>query len=99
MQYGERAVQEQENETARITLERPTYKDVRAMAKLGVDWDTLGWTHFAQNHVEEVERYLRALWSLNESPTIGDHLAQIYEKEGKYRPDLYYHRYHSDCRS
>lgn len=83
LQYGKQAVQEQENETARISLERPTYEDVRGMAELGGDWDTLGWTHFALNHLDEAEKYLRAAWSLYESPTIGDHLAQILEKEGK----------------
>lgn len=83
LQYGEKAVQDQESETAGISLERPTYEDLRGMSELGGDWDTLGWTHFAMNHLEQAEKYLKAAWSLYESSTIGDHLAQIYEKEGK----------------
>jgi len=83
LRYGEEAVRDQETETASISLERPTYEDVRGMAELGGDWDTLGWTHFAMNHLEQAEKYLKAAWSLYESSTIGDHLAQVYEKEGK----------------
>jgi tetratricopeptide (TPR) repeat protein len=83
LQYGEQAVREQESDTVSISLERPTYEDVRGMAELGGDWDTVGWTHFAMNHVDQAEKYLKAAWNLYESPTIGDHLAQVYEKEGK----------------
>jgi tetratricopeptide (TPR) repeat protein len=83
LSYGEQAVHKQENETTSISLQQLTDDELGGMAELGGDWDTVGWTHFAMNHLEPAEKYLKAAWNLYESPTIGDHLAQIYEKEGK----------------
>ena len=83
LRYAQRAVRERETETSHISLEHLTYEDLRTMPGLGGDWDTLGWTYFKMGNFEQARRYLEAAWNLFESPTIGDHLGQLYEKQGK----------------
>lgn len=48
-------------------------------------WDTLGWVHFRMGHYADAEKYLSAAWHLSEQSVNGDHLGQVYEKEGKKR--------------
>jgi tetratricopeptide (TPR) repeat protein len=83
LRYGQRAVLERESETYHISLQHLTYEDLRTMPGLGGDWDTLGWTHFKMGHIAPAQKYLEAGWSLFESATIGDHLGQVYEAQGK----------------
>jgi tetratricopeptide (TPR) repeat protein len=47
---------------------------------LGHTWDTVGWIYFMDGKYEPAEKYLRAAWDLEQDPTIGDHLGQLYEK-------------------
>lgn len=83
LRYAQRAVRERENETSHISLEHLTYEDLRTMPGLGGDWDTLGWTYFKLNQNTAAQKYLEAAWNLFDSATIGDHLGQLYEKQGK----------------
>ena len=45
-------------------------------------WDTLGWVYFREGKLSDAEKYVKASWELSESGEVGDHLAQIYEKQG-----------------
>jgi tetratricopeptide (TPR) repeat protein len=83
LQYAQRAVREREHESSHISLEHLTYDDLRTMPGLGGDWDTLGWTYFKLKQNAAAQKYLEAAWSLFESPTIGDHLGQLYERLGR----------------
>lgn len=49
-------------------------------------WDTMGWIKFKHANLPAAESYIRAAWMLSDDASIGDHLGQIYEKEGR-RPD------------
>jgi TonB family protein len=49
---------------------------------LAATWDTLGWILFLRGDAAVAEKYMLASWRLSPNPTIGDHLAQIYEKLG-----------------
>jgi hypothetical protein len=57
--------------------------DLLNMVQLSMYWDTLGWVYFRQGHLETAEKYISAAWSLGQKPVVGDHLGQVYEKEGK----------------
>ena len=48
--------------------------------------DSLGWVLFRQNSLEQAEDYIRkALDLIGDDPTVHDHLADVYMKEGKVR--------------
>jgi tetratricopeptide (TPR) repeat protein len=49
---------------------------------IGAYWDTLGWIYFRKGDLARAERYVRAAWLLTQDGEVGDHLAQIYQKEG-----------------
>jgi Tetratricopeptide repeat len=45
-------------------------------------WDTLGWVHFSEGNFDKAEKYVAAAWTLGQHGEVGDHLGQIYEKQG-----------------
>ena len=49
----------------------------------GLVWDTVGWVYFQQGDNTRAEQYVRAAWQLEEDESVGEHLGEIYEKEGK----------------
>jgi tetratricopeptide (TPR) repeat protein len=52
-------------------------------------WDTLGWVHFRLADLATAEEYLRAAWMLAQSGALGDHLGQLYERQGKTQAAIY----------
>jgi len=50
---------------------------------LSMTWDTLGWVYFEQGDLKQAEEYLRPAWLLGEEAVVGEHLGEVYEKEGK----------------
>jgi tetratricopeptide (TPR) repeat protein len=85
-EYGERAVNELEDEESKVPDGlRATFHEV-AMGRtyfLSLTWDTLGWVYFQQGDFKRAEPFVRASWVLGEQAIVGKHLGQIYEKEGK----------------
>ena len=57
--------------------------DTGRMFDLAAYWDTLGWIKFQAGDIPQAEKYIAAAWGLCEFTAIGDHLGQIYEKEGR----------------
>jgi TonB family protein len=57
--------------------------DTGRMCNLAAYWDTLGWIKFQAADMPQAEKYIAAAWRLCEFTEIGDHLGQIYEKEGR----------------
>lgn len=57
--------------------------DTSRMCSLAAYWDTLGWIKFQAGDMPQAEKFISAAWGLCEYPAIGDHLGQIYEKEGR----------------
>lgn len=45
-------------------------------------WDTRGWIYFLRGDSAEARSYVEGAWSLQQDPTVGDHLGQIYEELG-----------------
>jgi tetratricopeptide (TPR) repeat protein len=77
LSYAQQAVSEIENQTTEDTPKRLTL-----MGKLAAYWDTLGWIYFRQGDLNSAARYLAAAWKLSRAPAIGEHLGEIYEKQG-----------------
>jgi TonB family protein len=65
------------------SLDHVTNEDVRHTASLAAFWDTFGWIRFQQGNLPEAEKYVKSAWLLHSTGEVGDHLAQIYEKEGR----------------
>ncbi|MHB8302804.1 MAG: DUF3857 domain-containing protein [Acidobacteriaceae bacterium] len=81
--YARAAMQKEEEEIAKTTLQDFTVNDLRMVVSLGAVWDTVAWIDFKQGKYAEAERYDRASWLLMQHPEVADHLGQIYAKEGK----------------
>jgi tetratricopeptide (TPR) repeat protein len=79
-QYGEKALK---------ILEERSIEDVnapesgaRVTYQLSLLWDTLGWAYFQSGDASRSESFVRAAWLLGQEPVVGEHLGEIYEKEG-----------------
>lgn len=82
-QLSRKAVKAESEKTLNVTLNNLQVEDLRRVSRLAAFWDTLGWVYFRRGDLAKAEEYLKPAWSLSQAPTIGDHLAQVYEKEGK----------------
>jgi tetratricopeptide (TPR) repeat protein len=82
-QYAESAVSATTAMARNLDVEHADAKSLAIVASLGAFWDTLGWVHFAKGDLETAERYVQAAWRLDQAAEVGDHLAQIYEKQGR----------------
>jgi tetratricopeptide (TPR) repeat protein/transglutaminase-like putative cysteine protease len=79
--YGEASLSELDDEAR--GAESSNSAGMRVTYDYGLVWDTLGWVYFQQGDNARAEQYARAAWQLQEEELVGDHLGQIYEKEGK----------------
>jgi len=80
---SQKAVQQEEELTSKISLDTLAYSDLQHMGELAAFWDTLGWVHFRLGHLDQAENLLTAAWNLSQTPDLADHLGQVYEKDGK----------------
>jgi len=82
-QYAESAVSATTAALRNLSLDRLTPQELPLVPSLIAYWDTLGWVYFAQGDLDKAEKYVSAAWGLGQHGEVGDHLGQIYEKEGK----------------
>lgn len=82
-QYAESAVAATAAYLRNIQLERISPNDFLQVSALATYWDTLGWVHFQNGEIEKAEKFVRAAWLLGQHGEVGDHLGQIYEKQGR----------------
>ncbi|MCU1302877.1 MAG: Tetratricopeptide repeat protein [Candidatus Sulfotelmatobacter sp.] len=82
-QYAESAVSATTAELRNVTLDRLTPQELPLVPSLIAYWDTLGWVYFTEGNLDKAEKYVAAAWGLGQHGEVGDHLGQIYEKEGK----------------
>ena len=59
-----------------------TLDQLSEVGTIGNYWDTLGWVYFQQGDLAKASRYVDASWLLSQHGEVGDHLAQILEKQG-----------------
>jgi tetratricopeptide (TPR) repeat protein len=77
------AVHSLEADSADVTLTGLKDADLKRMIDLANFWDTLGWAYFQDEKMDRAEKYLEASWNLNQVGSVGDHLADLYDKQGK----------------
>jgi tetratricopeptide (TPR) repeat protein len=82
-QYAESAVSATTAALRNVSLDRLTPQDLPLVPSLIAYWDTLGWVYFSENNMDKAEKYVGAAWQLGQHGEVGDHLGQIYEKQGK----------------
>ena len=66
-----------------VRLESLRFQDLAAALFLYEIWDTKGWIEFKRGDLDAAEQYINAAWQASGSGTIGEHLGEIYEKQGK----------------
>lgn len=81
-QYAESAVSATAAALRNISLDRLTQQELPLVPSLIAYWDTLGWVEFAEGNLDKAEKYVSAAWGLGQHGEVGDHLGQIYEKQG-----------------
>ena len=81
-QYAESAVSATAAALRNVSLDRLAQKDLLPVSSLIAYWDTLGWVHFREGNYDKAQKYVAAAWSLGHHGEVGDHLGQIYEKQG-----------------
>ena len=72
-------------ETAQTSLGNLSQDDIDHANLLTAAWDTMGWVYFREGKLPLAESYVSAAWVTSQAAEVGGHLAQIYEKEGKYQ--------------
>jgi tetratricopeptide (TPR) repeat protein len=82
-QYAESAVSATTAALRNVSLDRLTPQDLPLVPSLIAYWDTLGWVYFGEGNLDKAEKYIAAAWDLGQHGEVGDHLGQIFEKEGK----------------
>jgi tetratricopeptide (TPR) repeat protein len=68
-----------------------TRSDFGKVTALVNTWDTLGWIYFKSGDASTAEKYVRAAWLMDQSPTVGEHLGEIYEKLGRTQDAIRYY--------
>jgi tetratricopeptide (TPR) repeat protein len=82
-QYAESAVSATTAALRNVSLDRLTPQELPLVPSLIAYWDTLGWVYFSEGNLDKAEKYVSAAWGLGQHGEVGDHLGQIYEKQGK----------------
>jgi tetratricopeptide (TPR) repeat protein len=82
-QYAESAVAAVTAESRNFTISRVTPRELGVVESLAAYWDTLGWVLFARGDLNGAEKLVAASWWIGQHSEVGDHLGQIYEKQGR----------------
>ncbi len=72
-----------DKEASQFTLANLNNSDLRRLQLVTATWDTMGWIYFRKGNLPLAENYVNAAWYEGQHREVGDHLGQIYEKEGK----------------
>jgi tetratricopeptide (TPR) repeat protein/transglutaminase-like putative cysteine protease len=83
LEYAESAVEATNSTLRNATLDHLTVQQTTLVTSLAAYWDTLGWVYFQRGELPLAEKYVRSSWLLMQHGEVGDHLGQIYEKEGR----------------
>ncbi len=80
-QYGEDALKQLDARSADDV--KSLLRGTQITNQFGLVWDTMGWVYFQSGDVSRAESYIHASWLLGQDPTVGEHLGEIYEKQGR----------------
>lgn len=82
-QYSENSIHAIEAQLNATSLDTAGPTQAGLVQTLATFWDTVGWIKFKQGNLKAAEDYIQAAWMLADRSDMGDHLGQIYEKEGR----------------
>ena len=82
-QYSENSIRAIEAHLNATSLDTVGPEQAGLVETISSFWDTMGWIKFKEGNLQAAESYVRSAWLLSDDATIGDHLGQIYEKEGR----------------
>jgi Flp pilus assembly protein TadD len=72
-----------DKEAAQFSLANLSNSDLQRLQLLTATWDTMGWIYFRKGNLALAQDYIHAAWFEGQHREVGDHLGQIYEKEGR----------------
>lgn len=81
-QYSENSIRAIEAQLNAASLDTAGPAQAGLMTAIATFWDTMGWIKFKQGNLAAAESYIRSAWLISDDADIGDHLGQIFEKEG-----------------
>lgn len=81
--YAKAAVGMDSANLTTVSLDPLTHGVYGRLSALASAWDTLGWILFLRGDSASAEKYLMPAWIILQHPTVSDHLAELYEKQGK----------------
>jgi len=81
--YAESAVTAISTSSRNLSLDQLSDRDLLIPSALDANWDTLGWVYFARGNMDKAQKYIRSAWVLGQHGEVGDHLAQVYQKQGR----------------
>jgi Tfp pilus assembly protein PilF len=82
-QYSENSIHAIEAQLNAASLDTIGPTQAGLVQTIATFWDTMGWIKFKQGNLKTAEDYIHAAWMLDDRSDMGDHLGQIYEKEGR----------------
>lgn len=83
LEYAESAVEATNSTLRNLNLDHLTVQQTGLVTALAAYWDTLGWVYFQRGELPLAEKYVHSSWMLMQHGEVGDHLGQIYEKQGR----------------
>jgi Flp pilus assembly protein TadD/transglutaminase-like putative cysteine protease len=83
LEYAESAVSTTAATLRNVELSNLSLDNLNAVASMSAYWDTLGWVYLQKGDSAKALDFIRASWLLNQHGEVGDHLAQIYQKQGE----------------
>ncbi len=88
-QYAEKSVSLLESNSKQVTLSNVGDEDLGKAMQIAAAWDTLGWVYFQLGDHQKAETYLSAAWRFTQRGVVGDHLGQLYAKEGNQKSAIH----------
>jgi tetratricopeptide (TPR) repeat protein/transglutaminase-like putative cysteine protease len=81
--YADAAINSLQTQLRDVKLDSLRFEDLEATQFLYNIWDTKGWIEFKRGDLDLAEQYINAAWQASGSGNIGEHLGELYEKQGK----------------
>jgi tetratricopeptide (TPR) repeat protein/transglutaminase-like putative cysteine protease len=81
--YADAAINAMQTQLREVKLDNLRYQDLAAAMFLYNIWDTKGWIAFKRGDLEMAEQYINAAWLASGTGPLGEHLGEVYEKQGK----------------